>query len=145
MSAVEHPKWDPNIYLQFGGERTRAAADLLARVPLLAPRRIVDLGCGPGNSTALIASRYPGAEILGVDADEAMLRQAKAAAINADFEAGDFETWTPRQAPDLIYTNAALHWAPDPLARGAPAHSRACGRGCAGAASSAKFRQAQPC
>lgn len=107
--------WDPDIYLKFGGERTRAAADLLARVPLSAPKRVVDLGCGPGNSTALIASRYPNADILGVDSDEAMLTQASAAHVNARFEAGDFETWTPRDAPDLIYTNAALHWAADPL------------------------------
>jgi trans-aconitate 2-methyltransferase len=85
-------------------------------VPLTKPARVVDLGCGPGNSTALIASRYPKADILGVDADEAMLAQARAANINARFEAGDFETWAPREAPDLIYSNAALHWAADPLA-----------------------------
>lgn len=108
--------WDPDVYLNFSGERTRAAADLLARVPLNAPKRVVDLGCGPGNSTALIASRYPSANILGVDSDEAMLKQARATHVNARFEAGDFETWTPREAsPDLIYTNAALHWAADPL------------------------------
>jgi len=107
--------WDPDVYLKFGGERTRAAADLLARVPLSAPRRVVDLGCGPGNSTALIASRYPNADVLGVDSDEAMLLQARAAVVNARFEAGNFETWTPRETPDLIYTNAALHWASDPL------------------------------
>ena len=108
--------WDPDVYLKFGGERTRAAADLLARVPLSAPSRVVDLGCGPGNATALIASRYPNANILGVDSDEAMLKQARAEHLNARFEAGDFETWTPREAPDLIYANAALHWARDPLA-----------------------------
>lgn len=107
--------WDPDVYLKFGGERTRAAADLLARVPLSAPGHIVDLGCGPGNSTALIASRYPNADILGVDSDEAMLTKARAEHVKARFEAGDFETWTPRGAPDLIYTNAALHWAADPL------------------------------
>jgi trans-aconitate 2-methyltransferase len=107
--------WDPDVYLKFGGERTRAAADLLARVPLRAPRHVVDLGCGPGNSTALIASRYPDADILGVDADATMLTQARAANVNARFEAGDFETWAPREAPDLIYANAALHWAAGPL------------------------------
>jgi trans-aconitate 2-methyltransferase len=107
--------WDPAVYLKFGGERTRAAADLLARVPLGAPQRIVDLGCGPGNSTALIASRYPAADILGIDSDTAMLAQARAAHVNARFETGDLETWAPREAPDLIYSNAALHWAPDPI------------------------------
>ena len=107
--------WDPDVYLKFGGERTRAAADLLARVPVSAPGHVVDLGCGPGNSTALIASRYPSADILGVDSDEAMLKQARTTHVNSCFETGNFETWTPRKAPDLIYTNAALHWAADPL------------------------------
>jgi trans-aconitate 2-methyltransferase len=107
--------WDPNIYLKFGGERTRAAADLLARTPLPSPKRIVDLGCGPGNSTALILSRYSSAEVLGVDSSEEMLAQARKSLPNARFEAGNFETWSPREAPDLIYTNAALHWALDPL------------------------------
>ena len=85
-------------------------------MPLGAPARIVDLGCGPGNSTALIASRYANANVLGVDSDDAMLAQAHAANVNARFEVGDFETWAPRDAPDLIYSNAALHWAADPLA-----------------------------
>lgn len=107
--------WDPDVYLKFGGERTRAAADLLARVPLSAPKHIVDLGCGPGNSTALIASRYPNADILGVDSDEAMLAKARAEHVTARFETGNFETWAPREPPDLIYANAALHWAADPL------------------------------
>jgi trans-aconitate 2-methyltransferase len=107
--------WDPDVYLKFAGERTRAAADLLARVALRAPARIVDLGCGPGNSTALIASRYHEARIIGVDSSEEMLEQARAALPAQRFEAGDFETWTPPEAPDLIYANAALHWAADPL------------------------------
>lgn len=107
--------WDPDVYLKFGGERTRAAADLLARMSLSAPQRIVDLGCGPGNSTALLALRYPHANILGIDSSEEMLTQARAAMPKARFESGDFETWSPREAPDLIYTNAALHWAADPI------------------------------
>jgi len=108
--------WDPSLYLKFSDERTRAAADLLARAPLSAPERVVDLGCGPGNSTALIVSRYPKADVLGIDASQDMLAKARQNLPNARFEFGDFETWSPRQAPDLIYANAALHWARDPLA-----------------------------
>src|SRR5690348_34561 len=57
--------WDPGVYLKFGDERTRPAADLLARVTLRAPKRVIDVGCGPGNSTALLAARYPDADLAG--------------------------------------------------------------------------------
>ena len=53
--------WDPDIYLKFGSERTRPALELLARVPIATPERVIDLGCGPGNSTALLAARWPDA------------------------------------------------------------------------------------
>lgn len=111
MSAT----WDPSIYLKFGGERTRAAADLLARVPLDDPKHIVDLGCGPGNSTALIAARYSNADILGVDASEDMLQKARASGVRARFQYADINLWAPDDRYDLIYSNAMLHWLRDPL------------------------------
>jgi trans-aconitate 2-methyltransferase len=69
--------WDAQTYLQFGDERTRAAAELLSRVPLNDPRHVVDLGCGPGNSTALLLARYPEAQVLGVDNAPGMLTAAR--------------------------------------------------------------------
>ncbi len=108
--------WDPSLYLKFGSERTRPAADLAARIPLEAPARIADLGCGPGNSTALLRARYPEAEITGVDSSPDMLAAARASGLAAHWQEADFETWTPPAAPDLIYANAALQWARDPLA-----------------------------
>ena len=59
--------WNPPLYSRFEAERTRPATELLARVPLEHVGRIVDLGCGPGNSTELLARRYPGAQLVGVD------------------------------------------------------------------------------
>ncbi len=108
--------WDPGIYLKFGGERTRAAADLVARIPLEAPKGIADIGCGPGNSTALLATRYPDADILGLDSSTDMLEQARATKLKARWQEADFDEWTPDAAYDLLYANAAFHWSRDPVA-----------------------------
>ena len=108
--------WNPALYLRFANERTRPAAELLARVPALQPARrlhIVDLGCGPGNSTELLAERYPDAQILGVDTSESMLETARKQLPQARFEAGDIASWAPaagEPAPDLIYANASIQW-----------------------------------
>ena len=70
-------KWDPQRYLKFGDYRTQPASDLLARVPVAEPRRVVDLGCGPGNSTRLLVERWPGADVTGVDKSAEMLAAAR--------------------------------------------------------------------
>lgn len=105
--------WDPSVYLQFSDERLRPALDLLARVPLQNPRGVIDLGCGAGNVTALLHQRYPQAKVLGVDASEPMLEKARAAAPACTFAQADIATFRPAEPPDLIYSNAALHWLSD--------------------------------
>ena len=108
--------WDPAQYLKFEDHRLRPAVDLLARVALAAPRTIVDLGCGAGNVTNLLAARWPGAGIVGVDNSEEMLGRARAttaALPRVRFEAGDLAAWAPAAPADLVYSNAALHWLPD--------------------------------
>lgn len=105
--------WNPALYGRFEDERTRPAAELLARVPLAAPRRVVDLGCGPGNSTELLWRRYPEAQILGLDSSPAMLAAARERLPGLAFEAGDIARWAPPAPVDLLYANAALQWVPD--------------------------------
>ncbi len=105
--------WDPKTYLSFGAERTRPAADLLARVPLAAPRRVADLGCGPGNSTALLRARWPNADIDGIDMSQEMLRDARDAGVDARFIEADIAAWEPGVPYDVIYSNAALQWLGD--------------------------------
>lgn len=102
--------WDPVAYLKYGGERTRPAADLLARVPETDPNVIYDLGCGPGNSTALLSSRWPAAHLTGLDADPTMLARARKNGPRARWSETDIETWEAPQPADLIFSNAVLHW-----------------------------------
>ena len=105
--------WDPKTYLSFENERTRPAAELLARVGLESPATIVDLGCGPGNSTALLAARYPRAELEGVDSSVDMLAQARRSGANAQWTIADISTWQPARALELIFSNATFQWVPD--------------------------------
>lgn len=105
--------WSPNAYLKFEAQRTRPARDLLAQVPLGAPRRIVDMGCGPGNSTQLLVARFPDAEVIGLDRSPAMLAEARGQVPGARFEAADGESWTPGPGTDLVFANAVYQWIPD--------------------------------
>ena len=108
--------WNPATYMRYGDERTRPAVDLLARVTSAHPARVVDLGCGPGNSTALLVARWPDAEVVGLDSSAEMIATATAANIPARFAVADFDTWAPDAAPDVIFANAAFQWSHDPLA-----------------------------
>lgn len=105
--------WDAGQYLKFGEERTQPARDLLARVPLASPRRVVDLGCGPGNSTALLIQRWPEAEVTGIDSSPAMLEQARRDYPKGHWVEADIGAWSPAEAHDLVFSNAALQWVPD--------------------------------
>ena len=107
--------WDPSQYLRYSGERLRPALDLLARIKLAAPDTIVDLGCGAGNVTALLAERWPHARITGVDNSKEMLAQARTSASGAGHEwiEADIAAWTPSHPVDVVYSNAALHWQGD--------------------------------
>ncbi|GAA4805078.1 trans-aconitate 2-methyltransferase [Streptomyces ziwulingensis] len=114
------PAWDPARYLRHAGHRARPFADLLARVPDLPARapRIADLGCGPGNATALLTARWPTAHVTGHDNSPEMLERARAGAGptpgggRLDFATTDVRTWTPAEPHDLILSNATLHWIP---------------------------------
>jgi trans-aconitate 2-methyltransferase len=105
--------WSPQDYLRFADERSRPARDLLAQVLLSAPRLIYDLGCGPGNSTALLDGAHPEAEIIGVDNSPAMLNQARAALPQRKFIEADIATWKPEPHADLLFSNATFQWVPD--------------------------------
>lgn len=107
--------WSPTQYLKFADERTRAARDLLAQVPLAQARKVYDLGCGPGNSTALLIERFPAAEVIGVDSSPSMLEEARKAYPQAHFVEGDLSDWSPEEGADLLFANALFQWVPEHL------------------------------
>jgi trans-aconitate 2-methyltransferase len=104
--------WNAGQYLKFEDERTRPSSDLLRRVPLEDAASCIDIGCGPGNSTELIARRYPAARILGLDNSPDMLAKARTRLPNLQFEQADIGTWETTEHFDLIFANAVLQWLP---------------------------------
>jgi trans-aconitate 2-methyltransferase len=107
--------WDPDRYLTYADERGRPFVELLARVDATSPARVVDLGCGPGNLTALLAERWPDAEVYGVDSSAEMIAKARAAHADIGFEVGDVRDWRPVESVDVLVSNATLQWVPEHL------------------------------
>lgn len=107
--------WSPSLYRRFEDERTRPVRDLLAQVPLDAPALVFDMGCGPANSTELLAVRWPGAAIVGLDNSPAMLEEARKRLPSRSFALADAATWRPPEATSLVFANAIYQWLPDHL------------------------------
>lgn len=102
--------WNATQYLKFEDERTQPARDLLARVPLQAPKTIVDLGCGPANSTTVLDARYPSAQLTGVDSSPDMIRKARSTLPHREFVVENMASYTPPNQVDLFFSNAVFHW-----------------------------------
>jgi trans-aconitate 2-methyltransferase len=113
------PTWNSDTYLEFANERTQPAVDLAARVAVESPKVVVDLGCGPGNSTAIAARRWPTARIVGIDNSPAMLAAARRDFPEWQWHESDITSWAQPGAAaeqagslDVLFSNAALQWVP---------------------------------
>jgi trans-aconitate 2-methyltransferase len=109
------PTWDAELYLRFNDERTRPCRELAARVAIAAPDRVIDLGCGPGNSTGVLAERWPKAQLTGLDSSAEMIAAARRARPGLSWRVGDIAAWSDEngQMYDVVFSNAALQWVDD--------------------------------
>jgi trans-aconitate 2-methyltransferase len=105
--------WSARQYTQFEAERTRPVRDLLHAVEPAGRGRMVDLGCGPGNSTEVLAARFPGAEVTGLDSSPDMVEAARKRLPDVRFDLADIGTWDGPGQYDVILANAVLQWVPD--------------------------------
>jgi len=105
--------WDPKQYLRFKNERTQPSIDLVSRVRVDNPSTIIDIGCGPGNSTQVLHQRWPNAEITGLDNSSEMIETARRDYPNQKWLLSDASKLELDQTYDIVFSNAALQWIPD--------------------------------
>jgi trans-aconitate 2-methyltransferase len=105
-------QWNPDAYLKFQDERTQPSYDLAARVDLGSAKSVVDIGCGPGNSTRVLRERWPQAHITGLDSSPQMIAKARADFPQETWILADAATWETEDRYDLVFSNAALQWIP---------------------------------
>ena len=111
------PGWDPGQYLRYADERGRPFADLLGRISAENARRVIDLGCGPGNLTRGLIELWPDAHVTGVDSSAVMIEAAQPLTVDGrlDFVVADVREWQPDGPVDVVVANAVLHWVPGHL------------------------------
>ena len=107
--------WSAEQYLKFEDERTRPSRDLLEQIPLAEARRVIDIGCGPGNSTELLVRRWPQAEVIGIDTSADMLRQARERLPGRTFVEANVAHWVSPENTDVLFANAIFQWVPGHL------------------------------
>jgi trans-aconitate 2-methyltransferase len=109
------PTWDADVYLRFKDQRTRPCRELADRIAVDGPRTMIDLGCGPGNSTAVLAERWPSSTIVGLDSSHEMIAAARKAEPAREWRVSDIGSWATSDDAkyDLVFSNAALQWVND--------------------------------
>jgi trans-aconitate 2-methyltransferase len=109
--------WDPDRYLTYADERGRPFVELIGRIPATGPGTVLDLGCGPGNLTRLLADRWPGARVAGLDSSPEMIAAARKVDERIAFDVADLRAWAADgpEPVDVLVSNATLQWVPGHL------------------------------
>jgi trans-aconitate 2-methyltransferase len=106
-------KWNPDLYLKYEDERTQPSYDLISRINIANATNIVDIGCGPGNSTRALKERWPHAQILGLDSSQEMIEKARSTYPQENWILTDAARWQSDVKFSLVFSNAALQWIPN--------------------------------
>lgn len=106
--------WEPELYLKFRNERTRPVIDLVNRISTdFIPEKIIDIGCGPGNSSQKLVRRWPSAYLVGIDSSSAMIEKAKADYPDQEWIIADGASYNTRLRFDVVFSNSAIQWIPN--------------------------------
>lgn len=110
--------WNPEQYHKFQAERAAPFEDLCALIHVQPHLSVIDLGCGTGNLTALLADRLPGSDVLGVDSSAEMLgRAAHLARPGLSFAQRSIQQVARdpemQGAWNVVFSHAAIHWVED--------------------------------
>ena len=110
-------RWDPSQYLRYADLRGRPFVELTGRIAVESPSYVVDLGCGTGELTAMLAERWPDATVSGSDSSPDMIATAQQHAIpgRLTFDVADLRDWAPQRPVDVLTANAVLQWVPGHL------------------------------
>ncbi len=102
--------WNPELYLKYDEERTRPAIDLASRIKVKNPENIIDIGCGPGNSTHVLSKMWPESRIIGIDNSTSMIKSAKANYPDIEFKIEDATKMKTDEKYGIIFSNATIQW-----------------------------------
>jgi trans-aconitate 2-methyltransferase len=106
-------KWNPELYLKYADERTQPSLDLISRIKVENPTHILDIGCGPGNSTQALRDRWPDASITGLDNSPEMIEKARSTYPQGSWVLADAAQWVPDTRYNIVFSNAVLQWLPN--------------------------------
>lgn len=106
--------WNPDHYLKFRNERTQPSIDLVNRINIdFTPGNIIDVGCGPGNSSQVLVRRWPECRLVGIDNSETMIAKAKTDYPASEWILANASSFISDKKFDIVFSNAAIQWIPD--------------------------------